>query len=123
LDKKGLRGCEIRNEIAGEIHEARRLNRLVENLLDMKRLESGAYSAEAGLVDLHDLIAMTGNLSKELSQHTVTIDASAELPLMRIDFALMEQVLTNLLLNASLYHCPGLRYTLLLWRGAIALLC
>jgi two-component system sensor histidine kinase KdpD len=109
LDKQVSGRAEIRNELADEIHEAAgRLNRLVENLLDMTRLESGLIQPKLDWCDLHDLITITvRNLGRELSEHMVTVDATAELPLMRIDFALMEQVMTNLLLNASLYSPPG----------------
>jgi two-component system sensor histidine kinase KdpD len=87
---------------------ADRLNRLVENLLDMTRLESGRISPSLDWCDLHDLFnAALHKLERELSQHNVLIDIPADFPLVKLDFGLMEQAITNLLHNESLYTPPG----------------
>ncbi len=92
-----------------EIQEAaRRLNRLVGNLLNMTRLESGHVKPRLDWCDLADLIQVTlKDLEKDLKQHQVTIVIPPGLPLMRMDFVLMQQVLTNLLLNAAAHTPPG----------------
>jgi two-component system sensor histidine kinase KdpD len=46
-------------------------------------------------------------LKNELSRHVVTIEVAEEMPFVRLDFGLMEQVLANLLFNASLYTPHG----------------
>ena len=99
----------VRKELVDEIHQgAGRLNRLVENLLDMTRLESGLIKPKIDWCDINDLIATTvRKLGKELSAHTVTIDVSPDAELVKMDYALMEQALTNLLLNAALYTPKG----------------
>lgn len=95
--------------LLGEIHTAAdRLNRLVGNLLDMARLESGHIGLKADWCDVHDVIySALEKLKHELSTHTVTVEVSQDLPLIKIDFGLMEQVITNLLLNAAIYTPQG----------------
>jgi two-component system, OmpR family, sensor histidine kinase KdpD len=99
----------LHKELAGEIQEsASRLNRLVSNLLDMTRLESGAVKPRLDWCDVSDLInvALRHN-EKELSGHPVKVSLPQPLPLVRMDFVLIEQVLVNLLLNAAAYTPAG----------------
>jgi len=93
--------------LLAEIREAAaRLNRLVGNLLDIARLESGHLKPRLDWCDVGDLINVTlKSLEKELLGRSVTTKLDAKLPLVRMDFVLMEQVLTNLLLNAAV-HTP-----------------
>ena len=109
LDERVSEQPATRRELIGEIHEAAgRLNRLVENLLDMTRLESGLIRPKLDWCDVRDLInSAVGKTAGELSGFHVAIDTPSDILLVRIDFALMEQVLTNLLLNASLYTPAG----------------
>jgi two-component system, OmpR family, sensor histidine kinase KdpD len=109
LDDSVSRPEELSKELLGEIRDAAgRLNRLVENLLDMTRLESGLIRAKLDWCDVHDLVGGTlRKMTKELAGHTVTVRIAADFPLVKIDFPLLEQVVTNLLLNASLYTPPG----------------
>jgi two-component system sensor histidine kinase KdpD len=96
-------------DLTQEIHTAaERLNRLVENLLDMTRLESGRISPKRDWCDMHDLIAAPiRKLARELAGHRVVIMVPDDYPLVKLDFGLIEQALTNLLHNASLYTPPG----------------
>jgi two-component system sensor histidine kinase KdpD len=92
-----------------EIHTAsERLNRLVENLLDMTRLESGQIAPRLDWCDMRDLIYTSlRKLAPELSGHVVEVHVPGNFPLVKLDFGLMEQVLTNLLYNAALYTPQG----------------
>jgi two-component system sensor histidine kinase KdpD len=92
-----------------EIQEAtQRLNRLVGNLLNMTRLESGHVKLHLEWCDVADVVQVTiKNLEKELSGHKVSLDIAHSLPLVRMDFVLMQQALTNLLLNAALHTPPA----------------
>ncbi|MHB1048756.1 MAG: sensor histidine kinase [Bacteroidota bacterium] len=92
-------------EFVGEIQTAaERLNRLVENLLDMTRLESGQLAPNLDWCDVNDLFRSSlQKLKEELSSRRVSIEIPEGMPLVRLDFGLMEQVLTNLLFNAVLY--------------------
>jgi two-component system sensor histidine kinase KdpD len=97
-----------RNSLAGEIRTAaRRLNRLVNNLLDQTRLESGALRPHLDWCDGHDLVnAAVDGVNDSLAGHPFESDIPRDLPLFRADAALMEQVIANLLLNSTL-HTPA----------------
>jgi K+-sensing histidine kinase KdpD len=96
---------EIRNELSDEIFKASaRLNRLIENLLNMSRLESGHISPKVDWCDIHDLInKISDDLKEELKTFHFNVSISESMPLVRIDFFLMEQVLYNLVYNSTLY--------------------
>jgi two-component system sensor histidine kinase KdpD len=98
-----------RTSLAGEIRTAtRRLNRLVNNLLDQTRLESGALRPRLDWCDGHDLVnAAIEGVSEALAGHPLETDVPADLPLFRADAALMEQVIANLLLNSALHTPEG----------------
>lgn len=90
-----------------------RLHRLVENLLDMTRLESGLLKLRREWCDVSDLVSVAVNRSRPwLAQHEVIVDVAANLPLVQMDFVLMEQALVNLLHNAATYTPPGTRIRL-----------
>jgi len=85
-----------------------RLNRVVENLLDMARLNSGVLAPRLDWHDPAELVRLTvQSLKGPLSAHPVSLDLPADLPLLRLDFRLMEHALSNLLLNAAAYTPPG----------------
>jgi two-component system sensor histidine kinase KdpD len=89
-------------ETAGE--EADRLNRLVGNLLDMTRLESGAMHIRKEACDIQDLVGSTlEELGSRLGDRSITIDIPPELPLVPLDFVLVERVLVNVIDNALKY--------------------
>ena len=97
-----------RENIAGEILTAtRRLNRLVTNLLDQTRLESGVLKPRLDWCDAHDLVnASLDGVRESLAGHPLETAVPSDMPLFRADAALMEQVIANLLLNAAL-HTPS----------------
>ncbi len=87
-----------------------RLNRQVENLLNMSRLESGFLQIKKDWCDIKELICDTvKRLDEQLKQHTVQVEVPEDLPLFRLDYGLVEHVLYNLLYNASLYTPAGSR--------------
>jgi two-component system sensor histidine kinase KdpD len=84
--------------------EAERLNRYVGNLLDMTRLEGGGLNIRSDWVDVRDVLgAALERVSRRLAQRKVTRDFPAELPLIKVDSALLEQALVNILENAIAY--------------------
>jgi two-component system sensor histidine kinase KdpD len=99
---------EFQQTMVGEIQEAtKRLNRLVGNLLNMTRLESGHVQPKLDWCDVADLIQATlKEIERDLTHNPVSIDVAPGLPLVRMDFVLMQQALTNLLLNAAV-HTPA----------------
>ena len=84
--------------------EADRLNRLVQNLLEMTRLESGALQLRRDWHPLEEVVgAALGRLAKSLGTRRVTVNIPEDLPLVAIDDVLIEQVFVNLLENAVKY--------------------
>jgi two-component system sensor histidine kinase KdpD len=103
MDKEIAGSIEARDELAEELISAsERLNLVVENLLDTSRLSSGILKLKSEWCDPKDLISITlETLSKILKTHKITISTPEELPLIFIDFHLMEQVISNLIRNAA----------------------
>jgi two-component system sensor histidine kinase KdpD len=106
---KGPDPLQMSKTLAAEIQEsAARLNRLVSNLLDMTRLESGNVKPRLEWCDMSDLINVAVRRNeRELSKHQITLSVPRPLPLVKADFVLIEQVLNNLLLNAAAYTPAG----------------
>ncbi len=93
--------------------EAERLNRFVGNLLDITRLESGALEVKHDAVDLADIVgSAVQRAGRILARHEIAIDLAPDLPMLRLDFVLFEQVLFNLLDNAAKYAPHGTAITL-----------
>ncbi|MCS5697119.1 sensor histidine kinase [Desulfofundulus thermocisternus] len=86
---------------------AMRMNRFVNNLLDMARLESGLLSLRKEWCDIQDIIGVAVGRLGELRSRPLKIDLQPNLPLVQADFVLIEQVLVNLLDNALKYSEPG----------------
>ncbi len=86
---------------------ARRLNRLVGNLLDQTRLASGALKPRLDWCDARDLVnAAIEGVRDALTGYPLEVVIPDDMPPVRADFALMEQSLANLLLNA-VRHTPA----------------
>jgi two-component system sensor histidine kinase KdpD len=95
---------EMQAGLVGEIEQAgARLNRLVRNLLDVARLESGRLQPQLDWCDPADLCRVS--LASAGVARPVHLAVPVGLPLVRTDFVLMEQVLVNLLANAAT-HTP-----------------
>jgi two-component system sensor histidine kinase KdpD len=99
---------DFQRTMLSEIQEAAgRLNRLVGNLLSITRLETGHVQPRLDWCDVADLMQSTlKELDKELSKHVVTLEVAPKLPLVRMDFVLMQQALMNLILNAVVHTPP-----------------
>ncbi|MFZ7101995.1 MAG: DUF4118 domain-containing protein [Peptococcaceae bacterium] len=108
LDEGELFNKNAKKSLLATINEsAQHMNRLVGNLLDMARLESGMMKPKWEWCDLQEIIGVAiRRLQDFLSDRKLTIDLPEQLPLIKADFALIEQVVVNLLDNALKYSPP-----------------
>jgi two-component system sensor histidine kinase KdpD len=87
--------------------QARDMSELVTKVLQMTRLETGAMRLERDWGSLGEIAgAVLRRLRERLSTHMVMLDLPDELPLVRVDATLIEQVLANLLENAARHTPP-----------------
>jgi two-component system sensor histidine kinase KdpD len=85
-----------------------RLNHQVENLLNMSRLESGYIQPKLDWCDLKELsYKVFDSLYEELILHKTVVKADDNLALFKLDYGLMEQIIYNLVYNASQYTPKG----------------
>jgi len=100
-------GTEERQELLALIDDqVDRLNRLVTNLLDMSRVQSGALELHREPIAVVDLVNEAVRGLGLTGHGRVTMDLADDLPLVDVDHLLIGQVLTNLLDNASRYAPP-----------------
>ena len=86
------------------IEESERLNRFIVNLLDMTRLEAGAVAPNLAPQDVAETVdTALRRVEKVLCGHRIAVDLAPNLPTLRLDPVLFEQVLVNLLDNAAKY--------------------
>lgn len=109
LHSQSLTGNETQKQLFEEINTATvRLNRLVENLLDMARLESGRLNPNLKACDANDLFNSVLNyLEGENKTQVITTEIQENFPFINVDFVLMEQALKNILQNAIIYTSPN----------------
>ena len=96
-------------EIAASIREeALRMNSLVNNLLDMARLQSGAVKLNRQWQPLEEVVGSALKaVQSNIAGHQISVSMSEDLPLLEFDAILIERVLSNLLENAAKYTPPG----------------
>jgi two-component system sensor histidine kinase KdpD len=96
--------AELLDLIGGE---SERLDRLVANLLALSRIEAGALRPDRQAVALDELVAETvRRLSRLFRQVRIQVEVPEDLPLVDADYSQLDQLLTNLLENASRYAPP-----------------
>lgn len=98
-----------KQELTGEItNAALRLNSQLENLLNTSRLESGFIKPNFEWCDVNELIYnILDKIQKRISDRNIHIEIEDNLPLVKLDYGLMEQVLSNLITNAANYTPSG----------------
>jgi two-component system, OmpR family, sensor histidine kinase KdpD len=109
IDEQETLPKSIQNELLAEINIASlRLNRQVENLLNMNRLESGFLKLNLIWSDLNELIySVIQKINPIDLDHKIEFESSSESPLCKIDEGLIEQVIYNLIHNALIYTPKG----------------
>ena len=91
---------------------ARRLRRVVDNLLDMTRLESGRLQLYPAWCDIDELVeSACSQMTDLLADHRLRVVVPPDMPPVKLDFVFMEHVLANLLSNAAQYSPAGTEIT------------
>ncbi len=108
LEDKGTLSEATRQDLLRTaLEEAQRMNRLIANLLDMIRVESGALEVQKEWQPLEEPLGVALiRLEERLRDHPVEVRLPADLPAVPLDEVLIEQVFMNLLENAIKYTPP-----------------
>ncbi len=103
----GNAGLTLQNraELIGEIATASmRLNRQVDNLLNMSRIESGYIQPKKDWCDVSEVVYETVRRAEEVgAKQRISISINPDLPLVKTDGGMLEQIVGNILNNAVLY--------------------
>jgi two-component system sensor histidine kinase KdpD len=103
-----LRGHPAESLVASIGQQAQAMLRLVENLLDMARLQSRGVELNRQWQSLEEILGSAlRELREPLGAHPVQVSVPADLPLLEVDALLIERVLVNLLENAAKHTSPG----------------
>lgn len=94
--------AELRDVIDGE---ATRLARMVDDLLDVSKIEAGAVTPQADWCDLQDIVASAA--AHVRADRPIEFALPGELPMIRVDPAQVERVFSNLIENAVKFSPPG----------------
>jgi two-component system, OmpR family, sensor histidine kinase KdpD len=107
-ETEGLSEAVQRDLARDIVAESERMERLINNLLDMTRLESGGFTLRKEWHPLPEIVgAALAHLRHRLVEHPVKTRWPADLPLIHVDAIALDQVLVNLLDNAALYTPAG----------------
>lgn len=113
LDEGDMPEVGRRALIETGLDEAKRLDRYVQNLLNMTRLEYGALKPRLQAIDLREVVgAARHDLARALSAHQVLVELPADLPRVTADPVLIGQAMINVLENAAKYAPPGSSITI-----------
>jgi two-component system, OmpR family, sensor histidine kinase KdpD len=105
-----LRSAAVTNAERSELldvieGEGVRLARLVDDLLDLSRIEAGAVAPQRDWCDLHDAVVSAAAALR--TEHPIEFALPGDLPLVRADAAQLERVFSNLIENAVKFSPPG----------------
>ena len=106
-------GLEEMREYAGDINkDAQRLNRMIDEMLDLDRMESGRMTIHPVPMDLNAVVEeAVGRVRPNAPNHTLTVELQSDLPRIKADADRLTQVTSNLLNNAVKYSPTGGRIT------------
>jgi two-component system sensor histidine kinase KdpD len=99
---------KLRSLVDGMHHEAERLDNDIQNLLDTVRITDSGIKLHMEWVDPADILAAAiRQRMRRVAAHRLTVDADPKLPLVRVDPALIEQAIGQLIENAAKYSPAG----------------
>jgi two-component system sensor histidine kinase KdpD len=101
---------ETLQQLAAEIRDgSSRLNRVVNNLLDMNRLESGVVRPAQEWCDVRELLQSAIEIERDsTNSREVRLDVPENIPLALLDHTLIEQAVAKLIANAGSHTPPPL---------------
>lgn len=107
VDKEHEISSQDKKVLYNELYIASgRLNHVVDNLMNMSRLESGHLSPKYDWCEVNELIrSAVKRLGEESNEHPIKLDIPDDIPIVKLDFGLMEQALYNILQNIC-FHTP-----------------
>lgn len=113
-DERLISDKSTRDFLVKDILEAnKRLNRVITNLLDMTRIESGRLKLNLQWNDVNDLLTSASNkYARELEDYEFIKEIKDVIPPLKLDFGLVEQVISNLLYNAIIHTKRGTKIIL-----------
>lgn len=109
LDDEGTAANpETRRQICEELNSAaKRLNLLVENILDMSKIDSGYLRLNRQTCDISDLFGMAVNeMAPDFRSHNLKVNIAENLPTVMVDIHWFKQALVNILQN-SIHYTPA----------------
>jgi two-component system sensor histidine kinase KdpD len=107
-------GDDDKKRTLREVRSAvRRLRRVINNLLEMTRIEAGVIKPKLEWCDAGELIRAASELAQDvLHDRQIIIDLDGALPMVKLDQPLLEQCVSNLLINAAGSSKPGTKITI-----------
>lgn len=116
-EREGISQPQLQRGLRAISDQAGRLNRLIESLMDLSRIQSGHLSMERLPLDLTALVRRVAEAHEAmLEHHTLELNAPEEAVIVEADELRLEQVLQNLLGNAIKYSPDGGRIQINLCR-------
>jgi two-component system, OmpR family, sensor histidine kinase KdpD len=108
LSQRGLSAEDHAGLLDAIEAESARLARMVDDLLDLSRIEAGAVNPRTDWCDLADAVARASEqVEQRFGTHQIELDVPTDLPLVRADAAQLERVFSNLLENAVKFSPEG----------------
>jgi K+-sensing histidine kinase KdpD len=109
IEQLGTPDPEKRGRVLVELEIAtNRLDRLVGNLLNQNRLESGVMKPRMDWCECHEVVAAARrSLEHRVADHPLEVDIPPDMPIFRADAALLEQAIAQLLANAAIHTPPN----------------
>ena len=108
LEMPGLDDAQRLELLVAICDEAEHLERLLTNLLDMTKIDSGGIVVKRDWVPIEEVVGSAlGRVEKQLAGHPLTVELAEDLPLVAVDPVVFAQVFVNLLENAAKYTPKG----------------